>query len=230
MSKKLKKILSIVLCTTLLLGASQICLAEEMYDEEIFQIDVADDGLNPADFEEANNALVARGQAAIRQRSTNYLNVPNYYLSGQSWSNDIMQTDGLTIGSAGCCLTSFTMIQRYLGGNNNPRGVNNALGNAACPFDYSAAATIFGYRITHRVHEIVSDEYAIDFIAGAIDLGYPVLVGMKSDGSEPTHFVAAYGHNGSTIYIHDPASGRDYETLNTYLQSYQVQRLYVFAN
>lgn len=230
MSKKLKKILSIILCTTLLLGASQVCLAEEMYDEEIIQIDIAEDLLNPADFEEANNALVARGQAAIRQRSTNYLNVPHYYQNGQTWSNDIMQSRGLTIGSAGCCLTSFTMIQRYLGGNNNPRGVNNALGNAACLFNYSTAATIFGYTISNYKHETVSDEYAIDFIAGAIDLGYPVLVGMEKDSDDSTHFVAAYGHNGNTIFIHDPASGRDYATLDTYLQNYHVNRLYVYKN
>ncbi|MDE7429221.1 MAG: C39 family peptidase, partial [Lachnospiraceae bacterium] len=79
-------------------------------------------------------------------------------------------------------------------------------------------------------HEEVSDNDAIDFIIGAIDAGNPVLVGMKKDSGSGTHFVAAYGYNGSTIYIHDPASGRDYTTLDKYLESYCVNRLYVYTN
>lgn len=106
--------------------------------------------------------------------------------------------------------------------------VNIKLGTAACPFNYSTAADKYGYTISGFKNETVSDNYAKSFIIGAITADRPVLVGMHTDTGSGTHFVAAYGYSGNTIYIHDPASNRNYTTLDTYLSSYYVNRLVIF--
>ncbi len=186
-------------------------------------------GVNYAAYEEANAELVKQGQVARNARGFKYLTeVPHYFQDGRSWSNDIMQTEGLTIGSAGCCLTSFTMINEYLGSSDNPGEVNSTLGNSACPFVYQDAADKYGLRISNIKYGTVTNDYAINFCIGAVTGEYPVLVGMiKSSGG--THFVAAYGYNGSTVYIHDPASSRNYTTLQEYLDAgYSVHRLCVY--
>lgn len=231
MRKKSIRMLSLLLCSVLLLGFSVDSLAAANQTvEEIIQIDVPVDTLNPDDFVEANKQLVARGQAAMQQRSGKTLTVEHYYQSGEVWSSDIMQTQGKTIQNAGCCLTSFAMIQRYLGGIYNPRGVNQQMGNSACPFDYSIAENVFGLTISNYKRGIVTDSYAKEFIIGAIDSGYPVLIGMTPDDTtKNTHFVTAYGYYGDIIFIHDPASSRDYMTLTTYLNDYSVHRLYVYT-
>ncbi len=184
--------------------------------------------LNNADFEEVNNALVAQGEISRRARATNRLVFPyDYRQAGQTWSNDIMQTAGHTIGSQGCCLTSFTNIQRFYGGTLNPGEVNSRLGNSACPFNYASAANTFGYSIVNQQYGSVTDSYAISFIVGSIDSVRPVLVGMEYSGG--THFVTAYGYSGDYIYIRDPA-GR-YTFLNDYFDAgYSVHRLYVYAD
>lgn len=52
----------------------------------------------------------------------------------------------------------------------------------------------------------MTDNYTIDFIKGAIDSKLPVIVGLTPNSLGRTHFVAAYGYSGDTIYINDPAS------------------------
>jgi hypothetical protein len=222
--------LSIIFCMNILLSSTAFAVNTED-DINRIQIDTPFDRLNPDDYIKANEALVARGKVASLARASKTLDVTHYYQSGEYWSVDIMDTCGSTIGSAGCCLTSFTMIQRYLGGIYTPRGVNMQLGNAACPFEYTTAATIFDYTIDNYKYGSVTDAYARTFIIGAIDSGLPVLVGLTpDDASKNTHFVTAYGYSGSTIYIHDPASGRDYTELSEYLDGYSVHRLYVYSS
>lgn len=139
-----------------------------------------------------------------------------------------MQTCGKTIGEAGCCVTSFTMIVNFFGYNQNPGEVNAVLGDDACPFNYTNAGSKYDLTIANYKYGTVSDDDAITFIIGAISLGKPVLVGMHPDGNGNQHFVTAYGYSGDTIYIRDPASNRNYTTLAQYLSSYHVDRLYVY--
>lgn len=109
------------------------------------------DELNPEDFAEANDALRQIGRAAQMERSARTLSVVHYYQNGQSWSNDKMQNAGVTIGSQGCCLTSFAMIERFLGGADDPRAVNTKMGNYACDikngFSYTEAAKKYNFTI-----------------------------------------------------------------------------------
>lgn len=226
--KKLRRFLATLVVATLFASAFTAYAAED--GTVGIQLD-DNTGINPADFEEANEELMRSGHMARMARASKTLSLTHYYQDGkQSWSNDIMQTCNKTIASAGCCLTSFAMIEQYFGGGDDPGAVNTKMGKSACPFVYATAASKYNLTISNSKHEEVSDSDAIDFIVGAIDAGNPVLVGMKKDGSTSTHFVAAYGYDGSTIYIHDPASGRDYTTLDQYLKNYCVNRLYVYTN
>ncbi len=193
------------------------------------------DELNPEDFAEANAELIRIGRMARMQRGVKYLSVVHYYQSGQSWSNDIMQNAGVTIKSQGCTLTSFAMIQRYLGGTDDPGQVNVKMGNYACDkdngFSYTVAANKYNFTIVNylRSETKIDIDTARDFIIGGIHSNYPVLVGLKKSAGE-THFVVARGHLGITIYIHDPASGKDYTSLDDYLdEGYNIHRLYIYG-
>lgn len=170
-----------------------------------------------------------------------FLNMPHYYQSGQSWSNDIMQSQGLTIGSAGCALTSFTMVTNYYGYTDNPGEVNSKLGSAACPLAWSTAGSKYSLSLVGNISAATSESDAKTFILGALRQNRPVIVGFKKGTS--THFVVAraylretydpseglYGEE--TFYIYDPSSGRDYSYLDDYLAAdYYVYSLKVYDN
>lgn len=226
--KILKRFFAALVMTTLI-GSSVITYAAE---DEMVGIQLDDNtGINQEDYEKANAELIQKGRMARMAKASKTLQLTHYYQDGkQSWSSDVMQTCGKTIASAGCCLTSFAMIEQFFGGGDDPGAVNRKMGNDACPFVYKTAETKYNLTILNSKRGTVSDEDAINFIVGAIADGNPVLVGMQKDGSSSTHFVAAYGYDGSTIYIHDPASNRDYTTLAKYLENYYVNRLYVYTN
>lgn len=231
MKRTKMRILGLLLCTLTILCVSINVFAKD--SNTVFsttQIGTTIDRLNPDDYIEANEELVARGRECLNRRTSRTLNVVHYYQDGgQVWSNDIMQYEGLFIKSSGCCLTSFAMIQRYLGGMYNPRGVNSQMGSAACPFEFTIAASRFGFNISNYSRADMENGDAKAFIIGAIDTGYPVLVGMQRRSGSGTHYVVAYGYSGNNISIHDPASNRDYTDLDTYLSDYFVNRLYVYT-
>ena len=227
-----RKIIAAVLLIAVMVGGLNVRMLVKAQDnsdsESYIQLDV-DYSSDEEKYYQANEELICLGATVTKMRTNKFLDVTKYYQSGQTWSNDIMKEKNLTIGSAGCCLTSFSMIQRYLGGTLNPGEVNSKLGNYACLFNYDGAASTFGYKIQNKVHKEVGDDTAIDFIAGAIEKNYPVLVGLEKDDGSGTHFVCAFGYNGRNVYIHDPASGRDYTQLSQYLKNYHVNRLYVYS-
>lgn len=163
------------------------------------------------------------GEVASKERATRVLsNFKNLQQGNSAWANVVMQTCGKTIGAVGCCLTSFTMIQRYYGGTDDPKQVNTKLGSAACPFQYAVAASKYGYTYNYVTNSSTLSN-PTNYIKGAIDSGNPVLIGMEYSGG--THFVAAYGYDGDNIIISDPAS-KNYQYLYQYLNiGYRVYRL-----
>lgn len=222
---KFKKVYSFVLVVLLALSINMQTFAAVQSNP----LDFVD--INEDDFKEANEALIKKGSALKMLRASKTLSMTHYYQDDSRWGSDVMETCGLTIASAGCCLTSFTMIQRYLGGTDDPGDVNIELGDYACPFYYYVAADEYGYTVEYFSSSTQTDSNAINFIIGSIDEDNPVLVGMYHNTTGKTHFVAANGYNGETIYIKDPSSYYNYSTLNEYLDTnWTVNRLCVYID
>ena len=232
--KNLKKVLSGILVamlfsTSISAYAVETVNVKDEYNPNNIRLDDCT-GINLEEYAEANEELIQLGKMAQKTKARKILTVKHYYQDDPSWSKDIMKSCNQTIGTAGCTLTSFAMIANYYGCmNDDPDQVNTVMGSNACPFMYYVAAERYGLSVANAIHRDVSDSDAIDFIIGGISANRPVLVGMQKDYSSNTHFVLAYGYDGSTIYIHDPASNRDYTTLGQYLSGYSVNRLYIYS-
>lgn len=190
--------------------------------------------LDESQFTAENKKIEEQGRMVLDNieelgtRGSRYLNVPYYNQCDSTWGSDIMQTCGRTICGAGCALTSFSMIQRYLGGAHNPHWVNITLGNNACPFQYYAAASAYGFSVYSFNSNTQTNSYVINYCIGNISNNRPVMIGMINSGGG-THFVVAYGYNNSTIYIKDPAG--TFSSLQSYFNNgWRVNRLCVYRN
>ena len=209
----------------------------EAEDEQIIVLDSCE-GLNVAQFEEENNRLFSLGKQLQNRRQNTICalaSFPTLYQGDEAWKDCIMLTRGRTIGAAGCCLTSFTMIQQYYGGTDTPDLVNTRMGNYACDFYYYEAADIFDYTITSCIMKDsdeapVSYEDMVDYVWAAIWEGHPVLIGMRHE-TENTHFVVAYGYAYDYIFIKDPAQSRNKTYLSEYMDlGYEIHRVIIYEN
>lgn len=219
--KKFKKVLAFVICMAILQMSILPAFANETvygpgevvdFDEEVTS--------------QRGDEYIEVGASLRNARASKSLNISHYYQNGESWSDDIMQTAGLTIGDAGCGLCSFSMILKHYGKTNNPGTVNKTIGNSACPFYYEAAGNNFSLTV-YANKEPKDNDTAINYIIGSIDDARPSMVYMTKGTS--THFVAAYGYNGSTISIYDSERSWDYSTLNTYIdKGWTVKRLVTY--
>lgn len=97
------------------------------------------------------------------------------------WADVIMQKAGLSIGSSGCCLTSFAMVQKYYGGSDNPEQVNAVMGDDACSFQYYRAAERYGYTISALVMNTADGSKIKDPI-GSADSGIVYLSSYTDNG------------------------------------------------
>lgn len=197
------------------------------------QLDVPPCEEEIAKYAQANAEVFRYGEQLLNTRTIEKtLSCPVHYYqnNGDKWCYNIMQTKGSTIHKEGCCLVSFAMIQRYMGGTADPGKVNQTLGNYACPFNYEKAAENFGYRVANKIMESVTQSYVKTFVTGAIGANRPVLIGMTYTGG--THFVMAYGFYNTdpwTVLIYDPDHGKNYTTLQQYYnQGYSVNRLVTY--
>lgn len=78
-----------------------------------------------------------------KQRTTSrniWLGVPRYSQTDPLWRDNIMYTCSLTIGGAGCLLTSASMVFKYYGSGKNPGQVNTCMGTSACPWIFNKGA------------------------------------------------------------------------------------------
>lgn len=222
--KKRITVLLLTLCLVIAYAGS-VSAKEDLnsgVENEYARLDTIE-GIDLESHRAESERLVQLGELVSKRRENPIIlsGFQNLQQSNSAWGNVVMQTCGQTIGKSGCCLTSFTMIQRYYGGTDNPAQVNAKLGNAACPFVYGTAASKYGY--TYNLASSSSVANFKSYIKGAIASGNPVLIGMEYAGG--THFVAAYGYNGDEIIISDPASV-NYQYLSDYLnKGYTVYRL-----
>lgn len=109
------------------------------------------------------------------------------------------------------------------------------LGNAACPFYWDTAASIFGYEIVAYSRTDTYGGTAMNWIVGALDTyRCPVIVGMYN--GDRTHFVVANKYTTASnvvtdIGILDPDRYTDYTWLQEYFDDrWRINRLYVYSD
>ncbi len=174
--------------------------AMEEEEETVIEILDSTEGLNLEELEVEHQRLLALGRQLKAQvgkgRQSTIMALPNVPLIKQNdnqWKNEIMLEDGLSIGTHGCCLTSFTMAQQYFGGTDTPRQVNENLGEKACPFYYYDAANEYNYTVTTCIMYEVSYADTLSYVMAAVYEDHPVLIGMEDEDGN-THFVLAFGY------------------------------------
>lgn len=137
-----------------------------------------------------------------------WLYVPRFSQNDPNWKGDVMQTCGMTIGQAGCALTSASMVFKYYGAiNKNPGQLNTCMGDKACPFWWrdgaehcsEGKATYVGY-------------YNFDYgtLVWALDSGRPPILELTKSGN--THWVVVNAVHGDGLSpdnyrINDPWDG-----------------------
>lgn len=236
--RKLVKLWSIAMSMMLCINAPTV-YASSIEQDEIkidsnLEVDVFEDD---SDYDDINDYLIDHGREVLnnsgKRSSTTLSGIKRLRQSDSRWSSVVMKTCNKTIGSSGCTLTSFTMVRNLLSGTNDtPADVNAKLGNAACPFQWETAKTLYGYTILTKVSDNngISNERARLNIVGAIDeYSRPAIVGVKNS-SGGTHFVVAHGYTSDgDIIICDPAE-RNYTRLSQYYNAGNfVYRIYVYS-
>ncbi|GIK53509.1 MAG: hypothetical protein BroJett014_24820 [Planctomycetota bacterium] len=148
----------------------------------------------------------------VPDNSLNYvLPVPAFSQNDPTWSSDIMQTCGFTIGAAGCALTSTAMVFKYYGASNtNPRVLNTCLGDKACPLYWADAATSCSE----------SEATYVGYWSWSYAKAYSMLQAYRPPIVELTgHYVVVtggYGKLPSNYRINDPFNGSTDRTLAYY--------------
>ncbi|HET9849940.1 MAG TPA: C39 family peptidase [Candidatus Dormibacteraeota bacterium] len=109
-----------------------------------------------------------------------------------------------TIGSAGCVITSVTMMLRYYGINTDPGALNAWLtGNGGYAFDdalvWDSITTYSGGRVTF------SGWLGADLgtITNELDAGRPVVAEVRLDGNQHFVLLTGYSQDGGFV-INDP--------------------------
>ena len=174
-------------------------------------------------------AATVRGQILLRTKARGEISIKRWQQSAQSYSNDLMQTQNVPIGTYGCTLTSFTMIANYLRGlDYDPGQVNRIVANYACPFYYEQAGSRCSLTLDlHDSSRTYTTAELAPIVADSIsNKKRPVMIGMAKGSN--THYVVAYAYSGELIYIKDPAS-YNYPTLQDYTnQGYIINRVYSY--
>lgn len=154
------------------------------------------------------------------------------------WKNEVMLSCNATIGSAGCALTSFTMVlSKYIAGF-EPDEVNDILGTNACPANWTAYGTTFGITYKNLLGSTPKElEDVRSLLVGVLTQGRAPIIGLLKDvvnGADLTHFVVVSGYtefsDGSWAFIiKDPAQTTNYPNLGSYIEdSYKIYRIKLF--
>ena len=140
---------------------------------------------------------------------------------------------GSTISRYGCALVTFAMVADYYNGDVSVSDVNSlGYSSQGCYFGFSSAAAYYGLSYTPlNVPYKTTD--ALTVLKGMVRSGKPAIIELKKYSNHATHFVVVYGYvtqNGYTsYYIKNPTNG-DYDTLNSKLSSYYINKIYYVSN
>lgn len=162
------------------------------------------------------------------------LNVTKYSQGDSRWSGDYMETEHLTIGRAGCALTSTAMAVDYLGISTDPGIFNQDMGNYACPIYWYEVPDRGAHGTVDLDTYIASPSYSEFYSTArtALEYGRPIILGYnKTTGG--THFVLVksvlgYGNSMSDYTCIDPNGGYERNLDDVLQASSSLYRLVVY--
>ena len=126
--------------------------------------------------------------------------VIHYSQNDPRWRSENMESCDLTIGSAGCALTSAAMILRYYNVNYDPSSLNTTLGSSACPLSWYLAAQASDGRATFTGTGNGWIDFSWTTVQENLQAGKPPILLLTKNDGDNTHFVVIVSGSGS-----DPA-------------------------
>ena len=127
--------------------------------------------------------------------------VPLFAQNDPRWQDEVMQTCGLTIGEAGCALTSAAMAFNYYGASTDPSTLNTCLGDHACPLYWAIAADTCSDGQTTWLGR---PEFSWSRLEEELSAGRPPLLWMEKDYSHYVVVVSGGGSDPAGYTVHDP--------------------------
>jgi hypothetical protein len=168
--------------------------------EIVHQVD-----LSTGSTDTTRRSLDAEDQSSLSTLASLPCGVSQFSQNDPEWKDDVMQTCGLTIGAAGCALTSASMVFRYYDVATSPRTMNQCMGNYACPFYWSTAASSCS---GGKVNWQGSYGFSWSTLESELTAGRPPIV--QFDCGSYDHFVVVVSGSGTSssgYTINDPWDG-----------------------
>lgn len=138
------------------------------------------------------------------------LNVLRYSQNDTLWKTQVMQTCGRTVGSAGCALTSSSMVFRYWGATSkNPSQLNTCLGTHACSLDFTYAANNCSEGKAVYWGSTSFDYYTMLLY---LSVDYPPIIWYYKESTDSSHYCVVKQVSGdyeqaSSYWVNDPFDG-----------------------
>ena len=143
--------------------------------------------------------------------------MPAWSQRDSRWAGMSLGGTSYTMGSAGCAVTSATMVADYYGSSDNPgqicQGLNNIGGLPNAELTWGDVPKVAGGTISGPP-VFVGNGNNPTYITNELDAGVPVIV--KFNLSTGTHWVVLTGHIGSTYYMNDPWTGSQNVPISPY--------------
>jgi hypothetical protein len=174
--------------------------------------------------------LSAAERQALQPQASLPRPVPRFSQADPRWSAQVMQTCALTIGRAGCALTSTAMVFGYYGVATDPGLLNACLGRYACPIYWGTASSSCS---AGRVRFAEWPAFSWAKMEAELAQGRPPILYLckYGDCQQYTHFVVVVSGQGTTAAgyrIHDPSDGTP-KPLSAYTSAqWQPQSLRVY--
>lgn len=156
-----------------------------------------------------NEGASGLAERTVVVSDTPQFDVPWFSQRARPWNTDIMKVCYSSIHNQGCTLTSASMIFRYYGADTNPRVLNQAKGNGACPFAWDTTGGQYCISYKSRYYRNFYGNlgnFSYDLLDEALSQGYLPIVGFcynKNACEWSDHWVAVVSGSGD-----DPANYR----------------------
>lgn len=165
-------------------------------------------------------------------RISSKLTIIHYLQDDPRWVNkQLGNCSSETIGSAGCALTSVTMVYNYLSGSQlTPLEMNNKIMGSMCAMNWTKAADLLNITYAKGVYSGLTYDKLYNVVKENVDLGYPVIVRVCTSNNG-THYVVANGYNstGKVIYMKDPSTNKT--ELSSYLNNgWTLEEYHIFTD